>query len=110
VLVLLTGGIYELRSWDNLRWHDVQTTFYDDRFGDSCNIKVIASTIREKAMLVLLMGGFTKYAIEMTSNGMMYIPSFNKIGWGVEKLGGDTHRDTQTQTARWCKPTIIFWK
>lgn len=56
MLVLLTEGICELRSLDELRWHDVQTTFYEDRFGDSCNIKVIAPTIREKAIFMLLMG------------------------------------------------------
>jgi hypothetical protein len=33
-----------------------------------------------------------KYAVEMGSGDMIYIPSFIKIGSGIQKLiGGDTH-------------------
>jgi hypothetical protein len=32
------------------------------------------------------MGGILKYAVEMTSGGMVYIPSFIKIGSGTQKL------------------------
>jgi hypothetical protein len=35
-----------------------------------------------------------KYAVEMGSGAMIYIPSFIKIGSGFQKL---TERDTQTQ-------------
>jgi hypothetical protein len=36
-----------------------------------------------------------KYAVEMDSDGMIYIPSFIKTGSGIQKLtGGDS--DTQT--------------
>jgi hypothetical protein len=34
-----------------------------------------------------------KYAIEMDSGAMIYIPNFTKIGSGIQKLIG---RDTQT--------------
>jgi hypothetical protein len=36
--------------------------------------------------------GFMKYAIEMSSGAMIYIPSFIKIGSGIQKLivGGFT--------------------
>jgi hypothetical protein len=34
-------------------------------------------------MLVLLMGGFMKYAVEMSSVGMIYIPIFMKFDVGV---------------------------
>jgi hypothetical protein len=41
--------------------------------------------------------GFMKYAVEMGSGAMIYIPSFIKIGSGIQKLlGGDTNTDTQT--------------
>jgi hypothetical protein len=41
-----------------------------------------------------------KYAIEVDSGTMIYIPSFIKIGSGIQKLlRGDTHTDTHTQTA-----------
>jgi hypothetical protein len=37
-----------------------------------------------------------KYAVEMGSGAMIYIPSFIKIGSGIQKLiREDTHTDTQ---------------
>jgi hypothetical protein len=57
VLVFLMGRIYEVRPWYDLKWHDTQMTFYDDRFRNSSNIKIITSAILEVAVLVLLMGG-----------------------------------------------------
>jgi hypothetical protein len=49
--------IYEVRRSDGLTWYEIHTEFYDDRFGHSSNIQVIASTIWEAAVLVLLIGG-----------------------------------------------------
>jgi hypothetical protein len=45
---------------------------------------------------------FFKYAVEMGSSAMMYIPSFIKIGSGIQKLfgGGVTHTDTDAGIAR----------
>jgi hypothetical protein len=38
-----------------------------------------------------------KYAVEMASGSVTYIPSFIKVGSGVQKLlRGGTHADTQT--------------
>jgi hypothetical protein len=38
-----------------------------------------------------------KYVVEMGSGAMIYIPSFIKIGSGIQKLlGGDKHTDTHT--------------
>jgi hypothetical protein len=34
--------------------------------------------------------GITKYAVEMGSGAMIYIPSLIKIGSGIKKLMGDT--------------------
>jgi hypothetical protein len=36
------------------------------------------------------------WTVETGSGGMMYVPSFIKIGSSIQKLiGGDTHADTQ---------------
>jgi hypothetical protein len=37
-----------------------------------------------------------KYAIEMGSGVMIYIPSFIKIGSGIQKLMGGIHRHTDS--------------
>jgi hypothetical protein len=39
----------------HIKWHDIHTKFYKNWFGHSGNIKVVASTIWEAAVLVLLM-------------------------------------------------------
>jgi hypothetical protein len=42
-----------------------------------------------------------KYAVEVASGGMIYIPSFIKIGSGVQKLlERDAQTDTETRTDR----------
>jgi hypothetical protein len=47
-----------------------------------------------------------KYAVEMGSGAMIYVPSLIKIGSGIQKL---IRGDTQTQTAwKSHKPTFIF--
>jgi hypothetical protein len=41
------------------------------------------------------MGGIFDYAVEMGSGAVIYVPSFIKIGSGIQKLMGgytDTHR------------------
>jgi hypothetical protein len=51
------------------------------------------------------MGGFVKYAIEIGSGVMIYIPSFIKIGLGIQKLiggRGDSHRGDRV------KPIVKF--
>jgi hypothetical protein len=57
MLGLLTRETYEIRRWDCLKWHDVNTKLYDDWFMHSNNSKVIISTIWQAAVFVLLMGG-----------------------------------------------------
>jgi hypothetical protein len=41
-----------------------------------------------------------KYAVEMGSGAVVYVPSFIKIGSGIQNLmgGGDTHRDSMVIT------------
>jgi hypothetical protein len=40
-----------------------------------------------------------KYAFEMGSDAMMYIPSFLNISSAIQKLIGGIHMPTDTQTA-----------
>jgi hypothetical protein len=48
-----------------------------------------------------------KYAVKMGSVAMIYMPSFIKIGWGIQKLIG---KDAQTHTGwRSYKPTLEKW-
>jgi hypothetical protein len=50
-----------------------------------------------------------KYALEMGSSVMMYIPSVIKIASGIQKFkGGRGHTDTQTGWKS-CKPTLGKW-
>jgi hypothetical protein len=45
-----------------------------------------------------LMGGFFNYAVEMGSGAVIYVPSFIKIGSGIQKLiGGDTQTHTDSK-------------
>jgi hypothetical protein len=38
------------------------------------------------------------YAVEMDSGTMIYIPSFIKIGSGIQKFMGDTYTDRERDT------------
>jgi hypothetical protein len=49
-----------------------------------------------------------KYAVEMGSGAMIYIPNFIKIGSGIQKLMG-IYTDTQIGWSS-RKPTYIFFK
>jgi hypothetical protein len=40
-----------------------------------------------------------KYAIEISSDAMIYIPSFIKIGSGIIELIGGIHKHTGTKAA-----------
>jgi hypothetical protein len=45
-----------------------------------------------------------KYTVEMGSGAMIYIPSFIKIGSGIQQLIRGIYRHADTQTAwRWLK-------
>jgi hypothetical protein len=44
------------------------------------------------------------YAVEMCSGAVIYLPSFIKIGSGIQKLTGD-----DTQTHRSNKPTCVYF-
>jgi hypothetical protein len=37
------------------------------------------------------------YAVEMASSGIIYLPSFMKIGSGIQKLIGGIHRHTDSK-------------
>jgi hypothetical protein len=40
--------------------------------------------------------GFMKYAVEIASGAIIYIPSFIKIGSGIQKLIGGIHGHTDS--------------
>jgi hypothetical protein len=65
-------------------------------------------------MLVLLIGEFMKYAVEMGSGAMIYIPSFKNIGSGIQKLimGGYTcrHTDPHRQHGELLSLLLLFSK
>jgi hypothetical protein len=42
------------------------------------------------------MGGIYDVAVEMGSDAMIYIPSFIKIGFGIQKLIGGIRRHTDS--------------
>jgi hypothetical protein len=46
------------------------------------------------------MRGIYKYAVEMGSGAMIYIPSFRMTGSRIQKVIGGIHRYTDTQAAR----------
>jgi hypothetical protein len=50
------------------------------------------------------MGGiYMKYAVEMSSGSMIYIPSFKKFGSGIQKVMGARYLQTR-------KPIFLFSK
>jgi hypothetical protein len=76
--------IYEAHRWDILKWHDINTKFHEDCLWHSGNMKVIASTIWEAAVLVLLMAriyGVSRWGYLRWHD--TYIPSFMTIGSGI---------------------------
>jgi hypothetical protein len=43
MLVLPIKGIYEVRRWDGLRWHDIRIKFHEDCNRRSSNNKALKS-------------------------------------------------------------------
>jgi hypothetical protein len=50
-----------------------------------------------------------KYALEMGSGSVIYIPSFIKIGSGIQKLIGQTHIQTHREY-RDCISLLLFFQ
>jgi hypothetical protein len=60
-------------------------------------------------MLVLLMRGyFMNYVVEMGSDAMIYIPSFIKIGSGIQKLLGEMQIQTHRQQGNLRSLLLLF--
>jgi hypothetical protein len=57
MLVLLMGGIYNVRRRNRLKWHDILTRLHDDRFRHVSNITVTTAKVSEAVMFVLLIEG-----------------------------------------------------
>jgi hypothetical protein len=81
-------GLNEVWCYGGLKWHYilVHTKFHDDLFMGSTNIQVISSTIREAAVLVLLMGWLNEVCHWDGLRHMIYIPSFMVKGSGIQVI------------------------
>jgi hypothetical protein len=88
MLVSLIEGIYEVCHWDGFMWNQ-------DLCRRSSNIKVLPQKFERLYCWYYWWEGFFSYAVEIDSCAVIYLPSFIKIGSGVQKLIG---RDTQTHT------------
>jgi hypothetical protein len=86
MLVLLIGGIHDIRRSNGLRWHDVHTKFHGDQFKYLRNITVITATIEETVMLVLLTEEINEVSVEVVSCGIIYVQNFMKIDTGFKKI------------------------
>jgi hypothetical protein len=51
-----------------------------------------------------------KYAVEVGSGAMIYVPSFIKIGSGIQKLTGEIRRHTETQRGDLSSLIYFFFK
>jgi hypothetical protein len=86
VLVLLMGRIYDVRRWDDFRWHDINTKFHNDRFRNSSNNKDNTWTIGEAVVSVLLMEGIYDVHRWDGFRWMIYLSSFMNIGSGFQAI------------------------
>jgi hypothetical protein len=83
MLILLMGVIYNVHRWDGIRWHDIHTKSHDDLFGHS---RVISQQFERLQCWYYWWEGFMMCTAEMASGGMINIPSFMKVGAGVQVL------------------------
>jgi hypothetical protein len=98
MLVLLNEGIYEVRRWDCFMWYDIRTKFHKDWYRRSSNFKFCLRNLRGCNVGITDRKDYFNYAIEMGSGAVTYVPSFIKIGSGIQKsIRGDpqTHTDSK---------------
>jgi hypothetical protein len=103
-------GIYELRRWGGLRWHDLHTKFHDDWIWHSSNTKVITSKISEDAVLVLVMKAISEVrsceGLDITCT-----PSFINFSSGdLNLLGTGVQTYTQRQQNYLISRLFYFFK
>jgi hypothetical protein len=104
----MMGGIHQVRRSDGLRWHDVYTRFHRHSSRYSRNNTVITSTISEAALLVLLMGGFMKYAAEMASAWHDIHTKFHKYRFRLSMLLKVTHIHSDRQQGHLISQVSFF--
>jgi hypothetical protein len=49
-----------------------------------------------------------KYAVELASGGMIYIPSFMKFGIGFQKVGRGRYTYRHTYRAEWSDTPVLI--
>jgi hypothetical protein len=75
-------------------WHGFHTKFHDDRLIQA-KLRLLLQQSERMPCWYNKGEGFLKYAVEMTSDGMIYTPSFIKMIAGVQTLlGGYRHTCT----------------
>jgi hypothetical protein len=80
VLVLHIGGIYEVRHGNGLRWLDTLLGLIKFGIGVQAVLRFCHNTRNLRCCSVgIADAGFVKYAVEMASANMIYIPSVIKI-------------------------------
>jgi hypothetical protein len=107
VLVLLMGGNYEVRRWDDFRCHDTYIEIHDDRFWHSSNVLwLLPQQLQRLQCWYYWCEGFMKYAVELTSGGMIIIPSLMKTGTDLKVVREGCTTDRHTR--RWSHMPILF--
>jgi hypothetical protein len=73
--------IYEVRRWNGFRWYYIYiyTELHEDLFGHSINIKVITATFERLQYCHYRWDGLMKYAVQMASGCMIYVPRFKAV-------------------------------
>jgi hypothetical protein len=86
---------YDVRRWGGFMPHDILTEFHDVRFRYLSNITIITTIISEAVMFILLVEGIYELRLGDGFRCRYILPSFIKIGSGIQKLiqGGYTHTD-----------------
>jgi hypothetical protein len=92
--------------WRKMAWYAYQAS--RRLFRTWSNIKVIMSTIWKAAVLVLLKKGFTKYAIEMASCAIIYVPIFMNSDSGIQQLLGWIHIQPHSPQDYFISLLLIF--
>jgi hypothetical protein len=90
MLVLLIKGTYGVCHWDGFIWHDIHTEVHEDWYMYSSSMKGFPQKIEKLWCWYYWWVQVMNYAVRVDWGAMIYIPSFIKIGLGMQKLiGGD---------------------
>jgi hypothetical protein len=87
--------ICEIRCWKCLIWNCFYTKFMTISSGIQLVLRLVTEKFQRLPCYYHWFKRFIKYAVEMTSGGIIYIPALINIGWGVQKFyEGHIYRHT----------------